>query len=122
MTEVDLLLALRDCYDPELRCNIVDLGLVQAVEVTPDLEAPGAGIAGVPPRYRVVVEITPANPDEVAVGVLRGQILNRLAGMEAVSCAVVNVLGAPAWTPGRISPAGRRQMGLDGNPTLVQIR
>ncbi len=122
MTDVDLLLALRDCYDPDLRCNIVDLGLVRSVEVTPDLEAPGAGIPGVPPRYRVLVEITPANPDQVAVDALRAQILNRLAGMETVSGAVVDVLRAPAWTPLRISPAGRRQMGLDGNPTLVQIR
>ncbi len=119
---MDLLLALRDCYDSDLRCNIVDLGLVQGVEVTPDLGAPGAGIPGVPPRFRVLVAITPANPDEVAVGLLRAQILNRLAGLETVSGTSVTVVESPAWTPARISPAGRRQLGLDGNPTLVQIR
>ena len=122
MTEADLLRALRDCYDADLRCNIVDLGLVASVEVAPDLEAPGAGIPGVPRRYRVAVAIAPANPAEVAVGLLRAQIMNRLAGIETVSVASVTVVESPVWTPARISPEGRRQLGLDGNPTLVQIR
>jgi len=29
LTEPEILLALRDCYDPTLPCNIVDLGLIQ---------------------------------------------------------------------------------------------
>ena len=45
--------ALRDCYDPTLPCNIVDLGVVESITLTPDPEAPGATIPGVPPKFRV---------------------------------------------------------------------
>ena len=48
MTEVDLLAALRDCYDPGSRRNIVELKLVREVALDHDANAPGAGIAGVP--------------------------------------------------------------------------
>ncbi len=40
--------ALRDCYDPTVPCNIVDLGLLESVAITPDPEAPGTNIPGVP--------------------------------------------------------------------------
>ena len=52
LTETDILAALRDCYDPALPCNIVDLGLIRSIKITPDLEAPGTGIPGVPPSSR----------------------------------------------------------------------
>jgi metal-sulfur cluster biosynthetic enzyme len=45
LTESDILTALRDCYDPVLPCNIVDLGLIRSIVVTPDLEAPGTHTA-----------------------------------------------------------------------------
>ena len=57
LTENEVWAALRDCYDPEVPCNIVDLGLVYGVEVVPDPEAPGAGIVGVPARHRVRIEL-----------------------------------------------------------------
>ncbi|HEX3967053.1 MAG TPA: iron-sulfur cluster assembly protein, partial [Edaphobacter sp.] len=50
LTETEILAALRDCYDPVLPCNIVDLGLIRSVAITPDLEAAGSGIPGVPQR------------------------------------------------------------------------
>src|ERR1700735_141668 len=45
--------ALRDCYDPTLPCNIVDLGVIESITLTPDPEAPGATIPGVPQKFRV---------------------------------------------------------------------
>ncbi len=36
VNEEDVLAALRDCYDPEIPVNIVDLGLIYKVTVTPD--------------------------------------------------------------------------------------
>ncbi len=122
LTVADIQQALRDCYDPDLPCNIVDLGMVLSVAVTPDPDAPGANIPGVPSRSRVAIEIILTHPSEVSEAHVTAQIRNRLAGFETVSQASVSVLSSPPWTPLRISPAGRRLLGLDGNPHLVQIR
>ena len=122
LTESDILLALRDCYDPVLPCNIVDLGLIHSIAVTPDLEAPGTHIPGVPPKHKVHIELTPTQTDEAAQAQLRAQIANRLAGLENVSQTTITLLDQPAWTPLHITPAGRKTLGLDGNPNLIQIR
>ena len=122
LTEDDILTALRDCYDPVLPCNIVDLGLIHCIEVTPDREAPGANIPGVPQKHRVKIEITPTQTSEDAHSQLRAQIINRLAGLETVSQTEVIVRDYPAWSPQQITASGRRTLGLNGNPNLVQIR
>jgi hypothetical protein len=36
LTEAEILNALRDCYDPELKLNLVDLGMIYAVATEPD--------------------------------------------------------------------------------------
>jgi metal-sulfur cluster biosynthetic enzyme len=122
LTESDILNALRDCYDPNLPCNIVDLGLVKSVTVAPDPDAPGAGIPGVPQKHRIHVEFTLTNPTEEAEAQLSAQMRNRLAGMEEAGETNVTFVREPAWSPQQITPAGRRILGLDGNSNLVQIR
>lgn len=122
LTDPEIRVALRDCYDPELPCNIIDLGLVQSVTITPDSEAPGAGIQGVPQKHRIHIDLILTNPTEEAAARLTAQIENRLAGLEEVGRTTVTVLDSPAWSPGQITPAGRRTLGLDGNPNLIQIR
>ena len=122
LTESDILLALRDCYDPVLPCNIVDLGLIRSIAVTPDLEAPGTHIPGVPKKHQVRIELTPAQTDETSNAQLQAQIANRLAGLETVSHTTITLLDQPTWTPLSITPAGRKILGLDGNPNLIQIR
>jgi metal-sulfur cluster biosynthetic enzyme len=122
LTESDILLALRDCYDPVLPCNIVDLGLLRSITVTPDLEAPGTHIPGVPQKHKIQIELTPTQADEAINSQLSAQIANRLAGLETVSRTTITLLDQPAWTPLNITPAGRKILGLDGNPNLIQIR
>lgn len=122
LTEAEIFTALRDCYDPALPCNIVDLGLIRAVKITVDSDAPGAGIPGVPSKHIVHIDLVLTNPEENAEAQLCAQVANRLAGMETVGHTIVTVLEAPAWSPSDITPAGRRILGLDGNPNLVQIR
>lgn len=121
-TEAQIRDALRDCYDPELPCNVVDLGLVQTIAVEPDADAPGTGIPGVPQKHRVVISLTPTIPSEEAEAKLTAQIANRLAGIETISRTTIQILSESHWTPQQITAAGRRILGLDGNPTLVQIR
>ena len=122
LTEADIQAALRDCYDPVLPCNIVDLGLLRALTITPDPEAPGANIPGVPQKHRIHIALTLTNPTDEAEAQLRAQIQNRLAGLETVGQTTVDFLHHPAWSPLQITSAGRRILGLEGNPNLVQIR
>ncbi|GGG82829.1 metal-sulfur cluster assembly factor [Edaphobacter dinghuensis] len=122
LTESEILAALRDCYDPELPCNIVDLGLVRSIAITPDSEAPGVGIPGVPQKHRVKIDLILTHPSEEAEAQLRAQIANRLAGLETVGQTTITIHAKPTWSPANITPAGRRILGLDGNPNLIQIR
>jgi len=122
LTQSDILQALRDCYDPVLPCNLVDLGLIHSIIITPDAEAPGARIPGVPQKHIVEISVTPTQNEEAANAQLSAQISNRLAGLETVSSTKITLLGTPLWTPLNITPAGRKTLGLDGNPHLVQIR
>jgi len=122
LTEADIHAALRDCYDPELPLNIVDLGLIQNITITPDLEAPGTGIPGVPQKHIIHINLIPTHPTEAAEAHLRTQIISRLAGIETITQTTVTILTTPTWTPQNITPAGRRILGLDGNPSLIQIR
>ena len=126
LTENTIREALRDCYDPELPCNIVDLGLVYAIAIVPDPDAPGAGIPGVPPRHRIHISLTLTSPEtpEESRSQLIAQIQNRLAAFETVSRTEVTLVWQPAWTPNRISPEGRKRLALDSpplQPQLVQI-
>ena len=122
LTAEDIRRALRDCYDATLPCNLVDLGTVHAVSVIADPDAPGAGIPGVPTRFRITVTLTPVHTGDDALAHLRAQVHNRLAGLEQAGQITVEIAAEPAWTPARILPAGRRALGLEGNPGLVQIK
>ena len=122
LTESDILTALRDCYDPVLPCNIVDLGLIRSIQIKLDPEAPGANIPGVPKKHTIEIAITPTQSDEAPNAQLQAQIINRLAGLETISRTTVTLLDTPIWSPLNITPTGRKTLGLDGNPNLIQIR
>lgn len=97
MTDADLLQALRDCYDPILRRNIVDLNLVRSAYLEIDNEAPGASIAGVPPRYCAHITLVSPTSDDTSNAQLLAQVQNRLLGMQQISHADVRLL-PPAFT------------------------
>jgi metal-sulfur cluster biosynthetic enzyme len=110
LTEADIRTALRDCFDPAIACNIVDLGLVHSIAIAPDPEAPGSGIPGVPPRYRVSIALTVATLIDPEDTPLLAQIQNRLAAFETISRAEVTFLDTPAWNPGLITAEGRARL------------
>jgi metal-sulfur cluster biosynthetic enzyme len=110
LAEADILAALRDCYDPEISLNIVDLGLVQSIAIALDPDAPGAGIPGVPPRHRVAISVILTTPVGSDAKPLIAQIENRLAAFETISRTEVDILAQPAWTPDRIAPEARARI------------
>jgi metal-sulfur cluster biosynthetic enzyme len=128
LTEDTIREALRDCYDPEVPCNIVDLGLVYAVAIAPDPDAPGAGIPGVPPRHRVHISLTLTtrqDPDAPTASQLIAQIQNRLSAFETISRTEVALVWQPPWTPDHISPEGRQRLAVQQpqrQSQLIQIK
>jgi len=113
MTEAAIREALRDCYDPEVPCNIVDLGLVYSIIVTPDQNAPGAGIPGVPTRHLAHIKLTLTSQGCPAHTQIIAQIEGRLSAFPEISRTTVDLVWQPAWTPARISPEGRKLLGID---------
>ena len=84
-TEEDIWRALRDCYDPEMALNVVELGRVMEVKLWVDEDAPGAGIAGVRPRQKVGVKLLGGLEGDEGQATLRAVVENRLLGMEGIT-------------------------------------
>lgn len=113
LTEADITDALRACYDLAnpfgKPVNIVDLGCIEHIALTPDLDAPGTGIPGVPARQRLDLTLLLTSPDEDVRALLTAQIQNRLAGLERLSRTTIKLLDGP-WTPARLTPEARRRL------------
>ena len=107
ITEEDVLTALHDVYDPEIPVNIVDLGLVYRVAVSPDPDAPG-----ILPRQRVEIDMTMTSPGCPSHVMIMELVRNRLAGVQEISQTQVNLVWEPSWGPERISEAARKQLGI----------
>ena len=107
LTEADILTALRDCFDPEVKLNLVDLGCIHEVALGPDPNSTPKW-----PRQWVRVRMTLASPEAPANGLILDQVRNRLASIPDAGRVELDLVWEPRWTPHRISPEGRRQLGL----------
>jgi metal-sulfur cluster biosynthetic enzyme len=100
----DVLAALKECYDPEIPVNIVDLGLIYEVSVTPAAGAEGEDIG---------VEMTLTAPGCPSAGHITDQVKQRLLRLEGVVDAKVDLVWYPQWTPERLSADARKQLGIE---------
>jgi metal-sulfur cluster biosynthetic enzyme len=107
LTEAEIMNALRDCYDPEVKLNLVDLGLIYSVSTEPDPNSKPAW-----PRQKVRVTMTLTTQQCPASGLIFEQVNNRLAGIPDISKVEVDLVWEPKWTAHRISAAGRKQLGI----------
>jgi metal-sulfur cluster biosynthetic enzyme len=90
-----ILNALRDCYDPEIRVNIVDLGLVYEVEAD---------------ERRASIGLTLTSPNCPMADQVLTEVRDRVQslGFEEVD---VRLVPEPAWEPSRMTPAARQALG-----------
>ena len=103
LTQEDVLSALKQCYDPEIPVNIVDLGLIYGVRFD---SAPGN-------QQDVEVEMTLTAQGCPAHVQISDQVKARLEQLPGVRNATVNVVWNPPWTPERLSPEARKQLGIE---------
>ncbi len=114
LTEPEILTALRDCFDPEMKLNLVDLGVIYGVETGPDPDSTPKW-----PRQWVRVTLTLTKAESPANGLILEQVQNRLAGIPDISKVELILVWEPQWTPHRITESGRRQLGIQAG--LVAI-
>jgi len=95
--------ALRGCFDPEIPVNIVDLGLIYDLDIEPLAEG----------ENRVQVKMTLTAPGCGMGLVIAEDARSRIAALATVTEAKVHIVWDPQWTPQMISPAGRKQLGLE---------
>jgi metal-sulfur cluster biosynthetic enzyme len=106
LTQEEVLTALKDCYDPEIPVNIVDLGLVYSVSITPT-EVPGAS------GEDVKVDMTLTSPGCPSHGDISQSVQRRLFQLPGIADVKVEMIWEPAWSPQRISPEARKQLGIE---------
>ena len=99
LTEAAILDVLRQVIDPELGCNIVDLGLIYNITIDD-------GRIGV-----VMTLTTPGCPMHESI---RWGAQNALLGLEGVSWAAVEVVWDPPWHPSMMTEFGRAATGVSG--------
>ena len=90
---------LRQCYDPEIPVNIVDLGLIYDLKISDD---------------EVGVTMTLTAPGCPMHGQITADVQQKLlAGLPGLKKANVNIVWEPACTPERLSKEARLQLGID---------
>jgi probable FeS assembly SUF system protein SufT len=94
---------LKTCYDPEIPVNIVDLGLVYAMTVTPKAE--GGSI--------VDIKMTLTAQGCGMGASIAFDAKQKIGGLPGVAEANVDLVWDPPWNPQMISPEGRERLGLD---------
>jgi metal-sulfur cluster biosynthetic enzyme len=108
VTEQEVLSALRSCYDPEIPVNIVDLGLIYKVNfASVPADTPEQA------KQDVAVDMTltaQGCPEHVNIS---AQVKSRLEQLPGIRNCSVNVVWTPPWTPERLSPDAKKQLGID---------
>ncbi|PHY03478.1 MAG: hypothetical protein CK530_00855 [Planctomycetaceae bacterium] len=95
---------LKEVKDPELFVNIVDLGLIYGVTLSPTLDAPG--------KQQVVIAMTMTSPACPAGPQLIADTKRAVGAHGDVSAVEVRIVMDPPWTPDRMTDAARDQLGI----------
>lgn len=95
--------ALRQCFDPEIPINIVDLGLIYDLS-SEELDSG---------KHRVSVKMTLTATGCGMGPTIAADAKSKIEGLPSVDSADVEIVWDPQWNPHMISPEGRRIMGLE---------
>lgn len=90
--------ALRLVYDPEIPVNIYDLGLIYAIEVSPE--------------DRVRVKMTLTAPGCPVAGDIVAAVEQRVENVDEVVSATVELVWDPPWSKEKMSEAALLELGL----------
>lgn len=97
VAEADILDALKDCFDPEIPVNIVDLGLIYDVDIE---------------EKNVQITMTLTAQGCTMSGQISSDVTGRLRALEGIEEAGVNIVWDPPWNPSMMSDAAREKLGF----------
>lgn len=92
---------LKTCYDPEIPVNIVDLGLIYAMDVKSE-----NGVNS------VLVQMTLTAPGCGMGPTIANEARQKILTIDGISDAEVELVWEPSWTPDRISEEGKQKLGM----------
>ena len=98
VTEAQVWAALRECYDPEIPVNVVDLGLIYDVAIQ---------------GSQVNVKMTLTTPGCMMAGQIANHLQTHLLALAGVEEANVELVWDPPWHQSMISPEGRKILGIE---------
>ena len=98
--------ALRNCYDPEIPVNIVDLGLVYGVAIDED---------------KVKVRMTLTTVGCPAHAYLMHQVQTEIEKIPGVKMAEVEIVWDPPWTPDKMSPEARKRLESGQEQVMIEF-
>ena len=96
--------ALKQCFDPEIPLNIVDLGLIYDLRIS-DADAEGL--------HQVSVQMTLTAQGCGMGPVIAEDAKQQIEAIGQVKSAEVSIIWEPPWNPHMISESGRQKLGLD---------
>ncbi|HXX62341.1 MAG TPA: metal-sulfur cluster assembly factor [Bacteroidota bacterium] len=98
VTEHQVYGALKECYDPEIPVNLVDLGLIYDVKIIDDW---------------VGVKMTLTTPGCGMSGMISQNVRNAILRIPGVKDADVRIVWDPAWSPARMSGEAKKKLGMN---------
>jgi FeS assembly SUF system protein len=93
----DIVKALKECYDPEIPVNVWDLGLIYDVSVDGD---------------NVHVKMTLTAPGCPMHTFISREVKEKLQSINGVKEATVEVVWDPPWSPDKMNPDAKSQLGI----------
>ena len=93
----DVIEVLRQCYDPEIPVNIVDLGLIYDISIKPE---------------RVDLKMTLTALGCPMAAEVMTDVRDHLLTLPGISDAGVDIVYEPVWTPERMSEEARWELGM----------
>ncbi len=97
VTEPQVYDVLRQCYDPEIPINVVELGLIYDVKIIDDW---------------VGVKMTLTTPGCGMGGYIANTIREKLLTLPGIHEADVRIVWEPRWDPSMMSEDARKKLGI----------
>ena len=97
--ERDIIMALRQVYDPEIPLNVYDLGLIYEVKVDDD--------------HNVSIQMTLTAPNCPMADYVVEQVRAAVADVPGVMSVNVELVWEPVWDKSRMSEEALVELGLD---------
>jgi metal-sulfur cluster biosynthetic enzyme len=93
----DVIEVLRQCFDPEIPVNIVDLGLIYDIAIKPE---------------RIDIKMTLTALGCPMAAEVMADVRDHLLTLPGVTDAGVDIVYEPVWSPDRMSEEARWELGM----------